>query len=130
MVQANEPTGFDTPRDRPASNPRIEELRGRDDAMLPRGEVEEAVHFVNRGAIRRPRLTLRTYAVRFVNRARGGDDPLTKCTVGRHGSEHPTGTPGPTPSMPQLKQRRLSYDAESNPAATFDQSTTFHHASM
>jgi hypothetical protein len=55
---------------------------------------------------------------------------MQKCTVGRHGPEHPTGTPGPTPSMPELNQRRHSYDTESKPADTFDQSTTFHHASM
>jgi hypothetical protein len=131
VMHADEPAGFDSPRDAPPPNPRIEELRGRDDAVLPGSEGQHGVHFCNLRAAQRQRLQKLTYRARFCIIGGAGRRMLQKCTLGRdHGPEHPTGTPGPTPSMPQLIRTRHAYDTESYAAATFDQSTTFHHASM
>ena len=113
MVEPDEPAGFDSPSDRPASNPRIEELRGRDDAVLSGGERHDGVHFCTLEADGLARVQKSTYTVRFAIIADAGRGMLQKCTVARHGPEHPTGTLGPTPSMPQLKQMQSSYDTES-----------------
>jgi hypothetical protein len=112
-VQRDQPTALDAPRDRPASNPRIEELRGRDDAMLPRGEAQDRA--ITRcispqtGAVRRVIGEFGTYTVRFSPIVGRGRRIGEKCTGGRHGPEDPTATPGPTPSMPQLKRRRHEF---------------------
>ena len=108
-VQRHKPAGLDSPRDRAPADPGIEELRGRDDPVLPGRERHDGVHFVTRAAVRPVRVTLRTLVVRFVTRRERSSLLVTKCTLGRHGPEHPTGTPGPTPSMPQLIRRRYRF---------------------
>jgi hypothetical protein len=76
VIQPHEPTPRHAARDRAPTNPGIEELSSRNEPMLPGGDRQDrpvpGVHFVNRGAIQRRRLTLSTYTVHFVNAAAGG----------------------------------------------------------
>lgn len=101
-VQRHEPASLDSPGDRAPTDSGSEKLSGRHDPVLRRGERHDGVHFVTRVAAGRVGATLRTLAVRFVTRRERSGPLVTKCTLGRHGPEHPTGTPGPTPSMPQF----------------------------
>ena len=107
-VQRYEPAGVDTPRDGSPADPRgrraARSSRRRAGVRRAPRSPGQAVHFAPSA---RPRLAGEvTHLCGALLTIGGPARELSRNAPSRARPEHPTATPGPTPSMPQFKRRR------------------------